>query len=211
LSGHDPVYDANIVEVPGFDDAQALYPHFRGGRSGSGWRVLKVLEDNIARRDIEVRCAFMAERLIATGDREVLGVCFRDQNGRVNAVKARRGVILACGGFESNAEMKAQYWEKAPVLPVATTANTGDGIRMAQDIGAALWHMWHHHGAYGFRYPDANIPCRCVSSEIISIAGDGRSASPGSIRTRSYFAQAQHAESQTRHEIEIPSSRSEPW
>jgi len=59
------------------------------------------------------------------------------------------------------------------VLPVAATANTGDGIRMAQDIGAALWHMWHYHGAYGFRYPDANIPCRCVSSEIISIAGDG--------------------------------------
>ncbi|HKD30004.1 MAG TPA: FAD-dependent oxidoreductase [Xanthobacteraceae bacterium] len=156
--GHDTFYDANIVEVPGFDDAQALYPHFRGGRSGSGWRVLKVLEDNVARRDIEVRCAFMAERLIATGDREVLGVCFRDQNGRVIAVKARRGVILACGGFESNAEMKAQYWEKAPVLPVATTANTGDGIRMAQDIGAALWHMWHYHGAYGFRYPNPKIP-----------------------------------------------------
>ena len=34
--GHDTFYDANIVEVPGFDDAQASYPHFRGGRSGNG-------------------------------------------------------------------------------------------------------------------------------------------------------------------------------
>jgi succinate dehydrogenase/fumarate reductase flavoprotein subunit len=151
--GYDTFYDANIVEVPGFEDAQVLYPYFRGARSGNGWRVLKVLQDNIAQRDIEVRCAFAAERLIATGDREVLGVCFRDQSGRCFAVKARRGVVLACGGFESDAELKAQYWEKAPVLPVATTANTGDGIRMAQHLGAGLWHMWHYHGAYGFKYP----------------------------------------------------------
>ena len=26
--GHDTFYDANIIEIPGFDDAQALYPHF---------------------------------------------------------------------------------------------------------------------------------------------------------------------------------------
>jgi succinate dehydrogenase/fumarate reductase flavoprotein subunit len=156
--GHDTFYDTNIVEVPGFDDAQALYPHFRGGRSGNGWRVMKVLQDNVAKRDIEVRCAFAAERLIANTGREVLGVWFRDKSGRAVAVKARCGVILACGGFESSAEMKEQYWEKAPVLPVATTANTGDGIRMAQDLGAELWHMWHYHGAYGFKCPSPEIP-----------------------------------------------------
>jgi succinate dehydrogenase/fumarate reductase flavoprotein subunit len=156
--GHHTFYDANIVEVPGFDDSRALYPHFRGSRTSNGWRVLKVLQDNISRRDIEVRYAFAAERLISNGDREVLGVRFRDKAGRAVAVKARRGVILACGGFESSAEFKAQYWEKAPVLPVATMANTGDGIRMAQELGAALWHMWHYHGAYGFRYPRPDVP-----------------------------------------------------
>lgn len=156
--GHGTFYDTNIVEVPGFDDAQALYPHFRGGRSGNGWRVFKVLQDNIARRDIEVRCAFAAERLIASADREVLGVHFRALDGSAVAVRARRGVILACGGFESSTAMKVQYWEKTPVLPVATTANTGDGIRMAQELGAELWHMWHYHGAYGFRYPAPEIP-----------------------------------------------------
>jgi succinate dehydrogenase/fumarate reductase flavoprotein subunit len=25
---------------------------------------------------------------------------------------------------------------------------------MAQELGAGLWHMWHFHGAYGFRHPD---------------------------------------------------------
>ena len=36
--------------------------------------------------------------------------------------------------------------------------NTGDGIRMAQDVGADLWHMWHYHGVYGFKHPDPNYP-----------------------------------------------------
>ncbi len=36
--------------------------------------------------------------------------------------------------------------------------NTGDGIRMAQDLGAELWHMWHYHGCYGFKHPDPDYP-----------------------------------------------------
>jgi hypothetical protein len=37
-------------------------------------------------------------------------------------------------------------------------SNTGDGLRMAQKVGAALWHMWHYHGSYGFRHPDPAYP-----------------------------------------------------
>jgi succinate dehydrogenase/fumarate reductase flavoprotein subunit len=29
---------------------------------------------------------------------------------------------------------------------------------MAQDVGAALWHMWHYHGVYGFKHPDPDYP-----------------------------------------------------
>jgi succinate dehydrogenase/fumarate reductase flavoprotein subunit len=52
--------------------------------------------------------------------------------------------------------MKRQYWQEKPVLPVAFRGNTGDGIRMAQSVGADLWHMWHYHGTYGLRHPDAD-------------------------------------------------------
>ncbi|WP_415273508.1 hypothetical protein, partial [Bacillus siamensis] len=45
-----------------------------------------------------------------------------------------------------------------PVLPGSFRGNTGDGIRMAQAAGAALWHMWHHHGPYGIRHPDPSYP-----------------------------------------------------
>src|SRR5579885_3277839 len=73
-------------------------------------------------------------------------------------IKARRGVILATGGFEGSDEFREQFWEGNPVLPAAARQNTGDGIRMAQDFGAALWHMWHLHGAYGFKHPDPGYP-----------------------------------------------------
>jgi succinate dehydrogenase/fumarate reductase flavoprotein subunit len=54
--------------------------------------------------------------------------------------------------------MKAQFLEGKPIFNAAARTNTGDGIRMAQDLGAALWHMWHIHGAYGFRHVDPGYP-----------------------------------------------------
>ena len=54
--------------------------------------------------------------------------------------------------------MRAQFLEGKPILNAAGGTNTGDGIRMAQHLGAALWHMWHIHGSYGFRHTDPNYP-----------------------------------------------------
>ena len=54
--------------------------------------------------------------------------------------------------------MQAQYWPGGPALNAAYRHNTGDGIRMAQAVGADLWHMWHYHGAYGFPPPDPAYP-----------------------------------------------------
>ena len=55
-----------------------------------------------------------------------------------------RSVVLACGGFEANAEMRTRYlgpgWELAKVR--GTQYNTGDGIQMAQDIGAQSYGHW---------------------------------------------------------------------
>ena len=52
--------------------------------------------------------------------------------------------MLACGGFEANPEMRARYlgpgWELAKVRGVRF--NTGDGIRMALDIGAQPFGHW---------------------------------------------------------------------
>jgi len=150
----------DIESVPGFD-ANVSYPHAIVNRSrsksSSGANLFKVLEDNVRRRPIEVRLATPARRLVTDETGAVTGVVV-ETAGATRTIKARRAVILACGGFEADPAMQRQYWQDDQVLPAVGLGNTGDGIRMAQAVGADLWHMWHYHGGYGFRHPDPSYP-----------------------------------------------------
>ena len=90
-----------------------------------------------------------------------------DDNGTVRGVKAKsqgktieiqaKAVIIACGGFQSNAEMRARYlgpnWDLAKVR--GTRFNTGLGIKMALDIGAMPYGHWSGCHAVGW---DVNAP-----------------------------------------------------
>jgi succinate dehydrogenase/fumarate reductase flavoprotein subunit len=138
-----------VTEFPGFDP-HAVYPHVRGLRGGA--RLFRVMQENVRRRPIDVRLNARARRLVRDGTGPVMGVII--DSSRSRAIRARGGVVLACGGFEAAEDMKAQYWQEKPVYPGAYGGNTGDGIRMAQAVGADLWHMWHYHGSYGFRHVD---------------------------------------------------------
>ena len=68
-----------------------------------------------------------------------------------------RAVVLAAGGFESNPEWRTRYlgpgWDLAKVR--GTRFNTGDGIRMALDAGAAPCGNWSGCHAVGW---DRNAP-----------------------------------------------------
>lgn len=66
-----------------------------------------------------------------------------NHQGQSYDLKAK-SVVLACGGFEANAEMRARYlgpgWDLAKVR--GTRFNTGKGISMALDIGAMPYGHW---------------------------------------------------------------------
>lgn len=68
-----------------------------------------------------------------------------------------KAVVLACGGFESSAEMRARYlgpnWDLAKVR--GTRFNTGVGIKMALDVGAMPYGHWS--GAHAVAW-DQNAP-----------------------------------------------------
>jgi succinate dehydrogenase/fumarate reductase flavoprotein subunit len=155
----------SVKQVPGFKPAET-YPFVSSYvpiERAAGVRLFKVIEDNIRASKLRVMLSTPAKRLItgaadASGaPHEIRGVQAERDGRRIN-IKARRAVILACGGFEASPELQMQYWQEKPVLNAAYMGNTGDGIRMAQDVGAALWHMWHYHGVYGFRHPDPTYP-----------------------------------------------------
>jgi tricarballylate dehydrogenase len=86
------------------------------------------------------------------------------ENGTVSGVKVvesgagrdlhAKAVVLACGGFESNPEWRTRYlgpgWELAKVR--GTRFNTGEGIRMALEIGASTYGNWSGCHAVGWDY-----------------------------------------------------------
>jgi succinate dehydrogenase/fumarate reductase flavoprotein subunit len=176
--GFESLSFVQIESVPGFDGARE-YPHvhgtanFHGTNNSRGILLFKVLHENIRRRGIEVRLATPALRLITGPTGAIRGLwvggdggaegtagasAILGRSGTPRAIAARRGVILACGGMESALDLQAQYWQGGPVLSAAFRGNTGDHIRMGQDVGAALWHLWHFHGTYGFRHHDPAFP-----------------------------------------------------
>src|SRR5579884_345842 len=63
-----------------------------------------------------------------------------ERNGESLAVRARRGVLLAAGGFERNEEMRRK-WQKEPINGTWTSGsegNTGDAIQAGMAVGAAV-------------------------------------------------------------------------
>ena len=166
LAGFEALQMLEVENIEGFDPTTE-FPHAkalaggtradRGGTArsatGGGKGVFKVVDVAVrARSQIDVRLSAPVRRLLQS-DGRVTGV-LAEIGGQEIRIDAPRGVVLACGGFEGDAEMQQQYWQMGQVLSSACRGNTGDGVRMAQALGADLWHMWHFHGTYGFRHPD---------------------------------------------------------
>lgn len=155
FDGNDTFAFVNIEAVDGFDP-DTSYPHVHGAPGGV--LLFEVIRRNLALRGIEVRTGSRAERLVCDRKTGVLQGLEVRTGRSTRTVRARRGVVLACGGFEGDAAMQRAFWPEGAVMPAAFRGNTGDGIRMAQALGADLWHMWHYHGSYGFRHPDPAYP-----------------------------------------------------
>jgi 3-oxosteroid 1-dehydrogenase len=71
-------------------------------------------------------------------DGRVTGV-YATRDGEPVLIRARRGVLIATGGFERDEQMRRRY-QRAPTGTQWTTGaagNTGDGIRAGLDLGAA--------------------------------------------------------------------------
>ena len=120
--------------------------HFYGGVNieavGGGAGLVEAELQRVCQLGCEIRYNTAATRLIQDKDRRITGLEISGPDG-YETISAR-AIVLACGGFESNPEMRARYlgpgWDLARVR--GTRHNMGDGIKMAIDIGARAYGNW---------------------------------------------------------------------
>ena len=120
--------------------------HFYGGVNieavGGGWGLVDQLIKQAERLGVEIRYATGLRRLLQDQSGAVTGVHVMGPDGYADI--HGRNVVLACGGFQANPEMRVRYygagWESCRVR--GTRYNTGDGLRAALDIDAQAFGGW---------------------------------------------------------------------
>lgn len=102
-------------------------------------------------RGIEVMYETPALELIRRGE-EIVGVV-ANQKGKTINIKAKRAVICTTGGYEYDPQSLRTFALGKDILGLGSPGNTGDGLRLAQSVGARLWHMTSYSCPLGMKVP----------------------------------------------------------
>jgi len=116
-----------------------------------GAALIAMLFKGLLERGVDALVETPARELVVI-DGAVVGVrCERD--GADLFIGCRKGVVLACGGFEWNAELVRSYIGY-PVQPLSPGGNVGDGLVMALETGAEVANMGSFWGQPAMFDPD---------------------------------------------------------
>lgn len=139
---------------PGNAAIQAFQIKKDDGTPGVGVDFFKLLDNAVKALKIETIWQTPAVGLIANPDGEIIGVKAKDKDGKELVIKAAKGVILSTGGFEFNDALNKSYLPVYPMVFYGNPDNTGEGITMAQEHGADLWHMTVLGGGLKAKFTD---------------------------------------------------------
>ena len=120
----------------------AMWPRSHGLSNGN---IITILTDAATAEGVEILTDTRGNELIVE-DGRITGVKATTSAGANVTLHANSGVVLATGGFSANAPMVAEYnnyWPGLSDTMPSTNAPTitGDGIIMAQEVGADLTGM----------------------------------------------------------------------
>ncbi len=151
-------------------DIPARWKRQRDNRLTLGPALVARLRLSLQDRGIPLWLNAPVRELVRDGSR-VCGALV-EKEGKVQRVEARRGVLLATGGFSHNAALRQRY-QRAPIgdkWTAAAPGATGDAVTMGTRIGAALGFMECAWWSPTYTIPDGRV--------LALIAGK---SNPGSI------------------------------
>lgn len=151
----------HLFQFGGHSVKRALIP-----KGQTGAELITKLMAKVKELDIPVKLDTKAEKLITDENGKVIGVKATNKAGQDLTFNANKGVVIATGGFGSNVEMRKKYNPELDerYKSTDTPGTTGDGIVMAQEIGADITNMEHIQ-----TYPICN-----PKTGMISLVADAR-------------------------------------
>lgn len=135
-----PVRGSLKEAIDGLLDEATLAEREKGDYRGLGQALVGALLRAVLDRNIPIEFEKRARQLVKDGQR-VIGVVAEDANGKDFRVRARRGVVIATGGFEWNENLVKTFLRGPLTGPVSVPENEGDGLIMAIEAGAQLGNM----------------------------------------------------------------------
>lgn len=180
LAPYDPVEDSVFparrpgTAFPEVPHADSLGPRARMRPTTPdrqrGAALWDFLSRNLAERDVTVVTGARVTGLVEDPEtRAVLGV----RVGEVS-VLSRGGVVLCCGGYNYDPDLQRQYLGVALPALSPPGRNAGDGIRLAQQVGADLWHMGAAAATVGYKFPDYEAGFWCQMPDYGFVMVDQR-------------------------------------
>lgn len=134
---------------------------------GGGEGLVDMLFAAAEEKGVEVAYEAPAMKLLTDSSGRVSGVLVKTTSG-LQEITAKRGVILASGGFQSSPEMRGKYmgpgWDIVKVR--GTKYNTGEGLTMALEVGAKTTGEWS--GAHATQV-DAGAPDHDMGDETFRV------------------------------------------
>jgi succinate dehydrogenase/fumarate reductase flavoprotein subunit len=171
------------------------------GSSQNLWQVFAYAVEE--KRKIPVMLETPAQRLVTNSSGEVIGV-IAESKGKEIAIRAKRSVVLTTGGYEYNTKDLQNCVKGYPIYALGCPGNTGDGIRMAQKVGAGLWHMNGVSCPLGIKTPDFEAAFAAIigtSRHILVDKHGNRFVDEKSVETHAGLLAVDHFDT---HALEYP-------
>ena len=119
----------------------------RGTRVVMGNALVARLFYSLKKNNVPVLFESTSVELIRDG-KKVVGAVVRTASG-IERVRARKGVVIATGGYGHNRELRKQFMpHPTPQHSVACESNTGDGITLGMKYGGTVSPEEHGDGAF---------------------------------------------------------------
>lgn len=132
-------YDDYATQFGGHNRKRAIMPV-----GHTGVEVIGKMSSFAEKKGVKIITNIKADELIMDKEGRVVGVK-ASNGGKVYTFNAKNGVIIATGGFGANVEMrkKANSFYDEKFLTTDLPGTTGDGLVMAEKVGAELIGMEH--------------------------------------------------------------------